>query len=83
MRKSKKISKKIWLNKYLSKIFSKFSKKLAGKELAIGISIWFVIMSVLMLFANNLKVWNWESEWMEIHAAADSLILETQPWIWE
>lgn len=83
MRKSKKISKKIWLNKYLSKIFSKFSKKLAGKELAIGISIWFVIMSVLMLFANNLNVGNWESEWMEIHAAADSFVLETQPWIWE
>ena len=82
MRKSKKISKKIWLNKYLSKIFSKFSKKFEGKELAIGISIWFVIMSVLMLFANNLQVWN-NNQAAWIHAAADSFVLETQPWIWE
>jgi hypothetical protein len=52
-----------------------FFKKLAGKELAIWITIWFVLMSFLMLFANNLKVSNTESEWTSIHAAAD---LETE-----
>lgn len=59
--------------------FGRFFKKLAGKELAVWISIWFVLMSLLMLFANNLRVW-WievqESEWIQVHAAADDISFE-------
>ncbi len=59
-----------------------FFKKLAGKELSIWITIWFILMSLLMLFANNMKVGEIESEWISIHAAAD-VELEAIPWIWQ
>jgi len=75
-RKHNNISKKT-LNR-----LERFFKKLAGKELAIWITIWFILMSFLMLFANNMKVWNIESEWISIHAAADAE-LEAMPWIWQ
>jgi len=62
--------------------------KLTGKELTIWISIWLILMSVLMLFANNLQVSRVEpqsqTQWIEIHWAADTtseIIGETIPWI--
>jgi len=59
--------------------FGRFFKKLAGKELAIWITIWFVLMSFLMLFANNLRVGGQSNE---IHGAAQE-ISDTTPWIWQ
>ena len=59
--------------------FGRFFKKLAGKELAVWISIGFVLMSLLMLFANNLRVWGieaQESEWIQVHASADDISFE-------
>lgn len=58
----------------------KFFQKLAGKEIAIWISIWFVLMSLLMLFANNLRVSQAEDWWSQIHAAA-GLESKSMPWI--
>lgn len=70
----KKIAEKKQLN-----LFKKILNRLIGKELAIGITIWFVLMSFLMLFANNLRV---QTDLNEIHAAA-SEISDTVPWIWQ
>ncbi|MCF7834852.1 hypothetical protein K9M48_02235 [Candidatus Gracilibacteria bacterium] len=54
--------------KGLKKSLIYIKKKFAGKELIIGISLGFVLMSFLMLFANNLGI---ESEGNQIHAAAE------------
>ncbi|MFZ2151140.1 MAG: hypothetical protein WAZ12_05205 [Candidatus Absconditicoccaceae bacterium] len=58
----------------------RFFKNLAGKELAIGITIGFILMSFLMLFANNMKVGKIEYEGTSIHAAA-GIELEAIPGI--
>lgn len=79
----KKYSKKhINISRKTLNRLGRFFKNLAGKELAIWITIWFILMSLLMLFANNMKVWEIESEWISIHAAAD-VELEAMPWIWQ
>ncbi len=57
--------------------------KFAGKEIAIWISIWFVLMSLLMLFANNFKVENNNTGTNAIHAAADIPPPPPMPWIVE
>ncbi len=73
----------------------RFFKQLAGKELAIWISIWFVLMSLLMLFANSLRVDPTGDTWSQIHAAASveeewsetqayaGIDTEVMPWIWQ
>jgi hypothetical protein len=49
------LSKKIYfLGNGFSLFFDRIAKKIIGKELAIGIGLGFVLMSFLMLIANNL-----------------------------
>jgi len=79
-KKSKK-TQTSFLKKFQNQL-ERFFRKLAGKELAIWITIWFVLMSLLMLFANNLNIWQ-GNEWIEIHAAADIIASDAMPWIWE
>ena len=79
--KKKATKKNSRILKNTPKRLEMFLNTVAGKDLKIGITIWFVLMSLLMLFANNLRV---QKDSNEIHAAASEISNAiTAPWIWQ